>query len=61
MKNKVATFGTLEIRCEACREWNDLTRGEYFGQAPRINMQGLKDRNWVYEFAPEVRALIQTR
>ena len=54
-------YNFFETRCADCREWNDLTRGEYFGQAPRLNMQGLKDRNWVYAFAPEVRALIQAR
>lgn len=48
--------------CPDCREWNHVTRDEYFGFAPRLLMNGLEDRNFVYVFPPEVRkAVIESR
>jgi 3',5'-cyclic-AMP phosphodiesterase len=36
--------------CPDCREWRDLTRGEYFGQAPRKLLKKITDRAMVYTF-----------
>lgn len=54
-------YNFFKTQCADCREWNNLTRDEYFGQAPRIRMGTIPDRNFVYEFPPEVNNLIASQ
>jgi 3',5'-cyclic AMP phosphodiesterase CpdA len=42
-------YNFFETHCDDCREWNDITRGENFHQAPRMLMKSLEDRNFVYQ------------
>ena len=42
------TFRRLD--CRECREWIDLTRGEYFGAAPELQLGKVEDRNFVYVY-----------
>jgi Icc protein len=44
---------------QECLEWSDMTRGEYFGMAPRIIMCGIEDRNLVYKFSDMTRSMIK--
>ncbi len=43
--------------CPDCREWNHVTRGQYFGLAPAIIAGGIEDRNFTHEFPRELREL----
>ncbi|MBI5480315.1 MAG: metallophosphoesterase family protein [Deltaproteobacteria bacterium] len=40
------TFRRLD--CGECREWIDITRGEYFGAAPDLQLGKVAERNFVY-------------
>jgi predicted phosphodiesterase len=42
------TFHRLD--CGECREWIDLTRGEYFGTAPDLQLGKVEERNFVYVY-----------
>ncbi len=44
---------------QECLEWSDMTRGEYFGLAPRILMCKLEDRNLVYEFSEKIKSMLK--
>lgn len=46
--------------CADCLEWDHITRGQYFGHAPRMLFKTLADRNLTYRFRPEVRTLAET-
>jgi len=45
--------------CDKCLEWNNTTRGQYFGTAPRRMMRKVEHRNSAYEFPPEKSALVE--
>ena len=51
-------YNFFETHCDDCREWNDITRGENFHQAPRMLMKSLEDRNVIYHFPASARVLI---
>ena len=42
------TFHRLD--CAECREWIDMTRGEYFGMAPDLQLGKVEERNFVYVY-----------
>lgn len=54
-------YNFIGIDCRDCREWRHITRKEYFGQAPRILMNEVTDRNLVHGFRPEVKKMIGSR
>jgi 3',5'-cyclic AMP phosphodiesterase CpdA len=49
------------LDCADCLEWNNITRGQYFGMAPRLNGGRVSDRNLVHVFEPVVRKMIMSR